>query len=285
MRIAVGAGPRDAASWVGLARRVEDAGHDALYVADHPGTAAAPFVALAGAAAVTGRIQLGTCVVNAGAWEPMALASEVATLDLVSGGRALLGIGAGHTPVEWTAAGRPYPSAGERVDRLVELTEATVALLAGGPVTFGGGDVTLVDAELAESQPVQDPVPLLVGITGLGRTLADGHRHAVDWSAASLERTLGWIRDAAGDRSPTIEAMVQVVELTDDAEAAAAAIAAKIEGVSAADLLDTPYAWIGTAAEIRSRLARFETDLGIGAYAVRAAHLDAVDEVLAPLTD
>jgi alkanesulfonate monooxygenase SsuD/methylene tetrahydromethanopterin reductase-like flavin-dependent oxidoreductase (luciferase family) len=67
---------------------------------------------LAAAAAATSRIRLGTYVVNAGAREPLHLASEVATLDVVSGGRAVFGAGAGHTPAEWTMFGRPYPSPG-----------------------------------------------------------------------------------------------------------------------------------------------------------------------------
>lgn len=83
---------------VGVGGGDEGAAFDGLYVSDHPGTGPAPFVALAAAVAVTERIQLGTCVLNAGVWDPVALASEVATLDVVSGGRAVLGVGAGHTP-------------------------------------------------------------------------------------------------------------------------------------------------------------------------------------------
>ena len=96
--------------WLALAREADRSGFESLYVADHPGTCAAPFVALAAAAAVTDRIKLGTCVVNAGLWEPVPLAMEVATLDMVSGGRAVLGLGAGHTPAEWAMRGRSMPS-------------------------------------------------------------------------------------------------------------------------------------------------------------------------------
>ena len=64
-----------------LAREVDSAGFHALYAADHPGSAPAPFVALAAAAGVTERVRLGTCVANAGVWEPVALGA-VATLDV-----------------------------------------------------------------------------------------------------------------------------------------------------------------------------------------------------------
>lgn len=138
VRVSVQGRLKDRASWLELARSAEDAGFDGLYVADHPGTSSAPFVALAAAAVVTDRIRLGTYVANAGVWNPVALANEVATLDVISGGRAILGIGAGHTPTEWTAMGRPFPSSGQRVDRMIEVVRATQALLAGDVVTFEG---------------------------------------------------------------------------------------------------------------------------------------------------
>ena len=67
--------------WMDLATKVERQGFHGLYVADHRGSTASPFVALAAAATLTERITLGTCVLNAGAWSPMALATEAVTLD------------------------------------------------------------------------------------------------------------------------------------------------------------------------------------------------------------
>ena len=66
----------DRAQWLQLAEEVDRSVFYSLYVADHPGSSAAPFVARAAAAAVTHRIRLGTCVLNAGLWEPMALADR-----------------------------------------------------------------------------------------------------------------------------------------------------------------------------------------------------------------
>jgi hypothetical protein len=108
--------PDDAAGWLDLARRAEEIGFEALYVADHPGSCAAPFVALAAAAAVTSRLRLGSYVANAGVREPILLAADVATLDVVSGGRAVLGLGAGHTPAEWAAVGKVRPGVRARID-------------------------------------------------------------------------------------------------------------------------------------------------------------------------
>ena len=140
--------PSGRESWLALARRAEELGFEALSIADHPGTTASPFVALAAAAQVTERIQLAPSVVNAGAWEPLALASEIATLDLVSDGRAVLGIGAGHTPREWSQVGREYPAADERLDHLDAVVSCVRRLLAGERVTFAQGLVRLNAAAL-----------------------------------------------------------------------------------------------------------------------------------------
>lgn len=185
--------PLDAAEWIATARRAEAAGFESLLVADHPGTCGAPFVALAAAAAVTTRIKLGSYVCNAGVREPMLLAADVATLDLVSGGRARLGLGAGHTPAEWAALGRVRPDTRSRVERCIAVAEATQGLLAGERVSIDTPQLTMRDAVLESPRPVQDRIPLTLGtansrllrwagehadvvsLTGFGRTLADRH--------------------------------------------------------------------------------------------------------------
>ncbi|HSK23199.1 MAG TPA: TIGR03621 family F420-dependent LLM class oxidoreductase [Egicoccus sp.] len=301
--VSVQAAPNDAASWIALAQRVEALGFTGLFVADHPGSGPAPFVALAAAAAVTRRITLGTYVANAGAWEPLALASEVATLDVVSGGRAILGVGAGHTPAEWRMRGLPYPTPGGRVDRMVELVDATRALLAGEQVTLDGEHVALVEARLDEPTPVQRPIPLLVGgsgrrvmayaaehadivgLAGLGRTLEDGHRHEVRWRDSQIDETIQRVHAAAraAGRSPALEALVQHVEVADDADAAAAAFAAEVPGLEPADLLGAPFVWIGTVEQIADRLRGHRERWGITRYVIRPPAIDTAVEVLARL--
>ncbi|HEV7723182.1 MAG TPA: TIGR03621 family F420-dependent LLM class oxidoreductase [Iamia sp.] len=297
--VSVQAEPKDAASWLALARRVDTGGFATFYAADHPGSGASPFVALAAAAVVTERVALGTCVVNAGLWEPIALASEVATLDVLSGGRALLGLGAGHTPAEWEAVGRTVPSAGERVDRLEEVVAVVRRLLAGDEVTVEALQVRATAARLAEPRPVQDPVPLMVGgagrrvlalgareadvvgVTGLGRTLADGHRHAVDWTEADLEASFGALHAAiaAAGTAPAIEALVQHVEVTDDPEAAAARLGARLD-LDPAHLLDVPYVWLGPVDAIATQLRRHRERWGVDRYVIRVPALDAATEIL-----
>jgi probable F420-dependent oxidoreductase len=269
--------PSDAAGWLDFARRAELLGFDSLYVPDHPGSCASPFVALAAAAAVTTRLRLGSYVSNAGVREPILLASDVATLDVVSGGRAVLGLGAGHTPAEWAAVGKVRPGVRGRIDHCIAVAEATSRLLTGDgmaeplpvqekvPLLIGGGNTRLLGwaAEHAD----------LIGLSGLGRTLPDGHRHEVRWRPGEVDAQVA----LAGGKP--LEALVQRMQLTDDAGAAYAAYAAEL-GCSAADLVAAPYVLIGTRDEIVGKLGEVERRWGISRFAVRAAAVDAVEEIL-----
>jgi probable F420-dependent oxidoreductase len=288
--------PTDAAEWVALCRRAEELGFDAIYAAHHVGSTASPFVTLAAAAAVTSRVRLGTYVINAGIAEPLQLAADVATLDVVSAGRAVLGLGAGHTPAEWTMLGRAQPAPRERVDRMIAVAEATRRLLLGHTVTADGLD----HARLDQPRPVQDPVPLLiggngtrvlryaarhadiVGLSGLGRTLPDGHSHEVAWRPNQVAERVELVRGAAAAAgcAPQLEALVQHVELTDDAEAAAQRLAADLRGTTAADLLAAPYTLFGTPETIAAELRGHAERLGITRYVVRADALDAAAAIL-----
>ncbi|MGK5742015.1 LLM class flavin-dependent oxidoreductase [Micromonospora sp. URMC 103] len=294
------ASPSDtAAQWIDLARRAEAAGYDALLVPDHPGVTVNPFVALAAAAAVTTRIGLGSNVSNAGVREPMLLATDVASLDLVSAGRARLGVGAGHTPAEWRAVGRERPDVAGRVRRAVAVAEAVRALLDGEEVTVDTPDLVLRDARLETPRPVQRRIPLtvgtsnssllrwagahadVVGLAGLGRTLPDGYNHEVRWRAADIEAQLAQVAAGAAGRAepPALEALVQQVVVTDDAEAAAAEMARDV-GLSVAELLATPYVLMGTEDEIVAAVTAHRRRWGITRFVVRAPAVDALTPIL-----
>ncbi|WP_084654222.1 TIGR03621 family F420-dependent LLM class oxidoreductase [Nocardia altamirensis] len=292
-------------TWADFARRCEADGFDALMVPDHPGSFVSPFVALAAAATATATIRLGTNVVNSGMWEPFLLAGEVATLDLVSHGRALFGIGAGHTPAEWTMQGREHPSAAARVDRMVEVTDTTRRLLAGDTVTYTGDHVRLQDAFLAKPRPVQEPIPLLVGgsgnrvlryaaanadivgFSGLGRTLPDGHQHETRWRRADVDAQVKLVRATAAQagRTPAFEALVQHVEITDDAEAACARFAEDIPTTDVAELLAAPYVLIGTVDELVDELRGHQKRWGFDRFIMRAPFRAAGAQLLDALSE
>ena len=302
IELSVQASPADQASWTGLARRCESRGFRALLVSDHPGTGPSPFVALAAAATATSALRLGSYVVNAGVRDPLLLASEVATLDVVSNGRAELGIGAGHTPAEWAMTGRTQPPPAQRVQSLITVTTVVRELLAGHivPANAAGG---LTDVRLSGPRPVQEPVPVLVGggnpallrwggaradavgLSGLGRTLPDNHAHTVSWSAEQLDGHVALVHEGAagaGRPIPPLEALVQHVELTDDRKSAALPLARET-GLSVDDLLSVPYVLIGTIAQIVEQLVDARDRWGITRWVVRLDALDVAEQVIAAL--
>lgn len=302
--VSVQAAPADLDSWLALARRVEASGFHALVMGDHPGSGVSPWPALGCAAAVTSRIILGTCVTQAGVREPVQVAADAATLNVLAPGRVLLGLGAGHTPLEWSDVGRPWPGPRERVARLVEFAQVTARLLAGETVTHAGEHVSLAGSHL-EGFPV-DPggVRLMIGgghpdllrcagrladvagLSGLGRTLEDGHSHAVRWSPEVLHDQLGLIAGEArkAGRSPVLEALVQAVIVTKDRQAEIDKLVSQIDGATAADLSGCPYLLIGTHEEMAAQLREQAATYGIISYVVREPAVPHLEAVLALLS-
>ena len=107
-------------------------------------------------------------------------------------------------------------------------------------------------------------------------------RHAVHWSTAELDASFAALHAAieAAGAAPGIEALVQHVEITDDPEAAATAMAERLGDIDAADLVDVPYMWFGTAASIADQLRRHRQRWGVDRYVVRDDALDAATEIL-----
>jgi len=74
--------------------------------------------------------------------------------------------------------------------------------------------------------------PDIITMTGLGRTLADGHRHTADWSPASIDERVANVREGAGDRDLVLDALVQHSEITDDRAGAAERVASAVPGLT-----------------------------------------------------
>ena len=298
--VSVQAEPADLRSWLALARRLESGGFRALLMADHPGAGASPWPALGSAAAVTQTLELGPYVVQAGVREPVHVAADAATLDILAPGRVRLGIGAGHTPREWADVGRDRPGPRERAERLAEFAEVLAALLGGRTVTRDGRYLALRTSRL-DGLPAGGRVRLVVGgghpvvlraaarhadvvgLSGLGRTLPDGHRHEVRWSPADLGRQLQLVREEAhrAGHRPVIEALVQSVTLTGDRAAAIEEISAGITGASAEDVARTPFLLIGSHEQMAAQLIRQAGELGITSYVVREQAVPDLERVLA----
>jgi probable F420-dependent oxidoreductase len=185
--------------WPGLvqaARRAESLGFDSAWISDHfyldvtryggpPGPVGTPemFTALAGLAATTETIRLGTLVACAPFRHPAHVAKEATTIDLASNGRFELGIGAGWYQGEFEAFGYPFESTGARFSLLEETVEIVSALFGGGPVDHNGRHFTLRHAfnHPAPKQPGGPPV--WVGGKGGDRLLRLVARSATGWNS------------------------------------------------------------------------------------------------------
>jgi probable F420-dependent oxidoreductase len=154
-------GVKTASEWRELARRAEGSGYDMLTMTDHVDQPMAPFAALSMAAAVTTTLRLGTYVLCHDLRNPVILAKEFATLDLLSGGRAEIGLGAGWRQVDYTQTGTPFDSRPQRYERFTEYLDIVGELLAGDLVTYQGRHFTIADAVIRPTP--EKPIPLLIG--------------------------------------------------------------------------------------------------------------------------
>jgi alkanesulfonate monooxygenase SsuD/methylene tetrahydromethanopterin reductase-like flavin-dependent oxidoreductase (luciferase family) len=185
-------------AYLDLARRVERAGYEHLWSADHLladwGPPEQPILeswtTLGAWAGATTRVRLGH-LVGANTFRPPALVAKMAaTLDHISGGRFILGLGAGWFELEHVANGLPFGSGpGERLEWLDAAAGIVRDLLAGREVSTGSGPYRLERARHAPL-PVQDRLPLLIGGTGERRTLRIVARHADMWNAIGTSEEL-----------------------------------------------------------------------------------------------
>jgi alkanesulfonate monooxygenase SsuD/methylene tetrahydromethanopterin reductase-like flavin-dependent oxidoreductase (luciferase family) len=170
-----------AAAWrrtIEVARSAEDLGFESLWVYDHftvdppPEEAIVfdPFVELSVVATETTRARLGHLVLAAAYRNAALTAKMICTLDVVSGGRVELGIGAGWKQDEWEAFGYGFPGAPERLDVLADHLEVISRMLAPGRATYDGRHASARDA-INEPKGLQSPrIPILVGGNGPNRT-------------------------------------------------------------------------------------------------------------------
>src|ERR671913_453431 len=125
------AGTRD--EWVAKARRVEDLGYSTLCVPDHFDDQLAPFPSLMAAAAATTTLRVGTLVLDNDYRHPLITAKEAATVDLLSGGRLELGLGAGWLRSDYEQSGIPMDRPKVRVDGFEEGIRVLKNAFADGP--------------------------------------------------------------------------------------------------------------------------------------------------------
>lgn len=214
-----------------FAERAEAAGLDSLWLPDRPVFAnPEPLVTLGALAATTRRLRLGTCVLLGTLRPPTLLAKQVATLDVLTGGRVVLGLGVGSRADDFAAAGVPFAGRGARATELVRLLRL---VWSGAPVRFQGR-VYQVDVGPIGPRPVQPGgPPVWLGGTAeaalrrAGR-LADGYIASSSGGPAGVQRAWETVRAsaAAAGRDPaslTLAALVRAAVDDDPARARALA--------------------------------------------------------------
>ena len=294
-------GSASPAAWKELARKTEDLGYSTLYIPDHLDDQWAPMIALTVAAEATTSLRVGTLVLDNDFRHPVVLAKEAATLDLVTGGRFELGMGAGWMRADYDQSGIPMEPAAARINRLAEGLEIMRSMWTTGHATFAGEYYT-VDA-LGSPNPVTPGGPPLVIGGGSRRILTLAGRHAdvvsivpslaagvigAEVAAESVvekyKDRVRWAREAAGERADALEfqcwtAAVQVVPNGAEViETLAPAL-----GLTPDQLAAAPIALIGSEKEIIEKLHERREELGFSYIVVHEAEMGALAPVIAEL--
>ena len=174
------------ATMLGVAKAAEDGPFESVWVFDHFHTVPVPtqeatheaWTLMAALAAATSRVRLGQMCTCMGYRNPAYLAKVAATVDVISGGRAEMGIGAGWYEHEWRAYGYGFPGAGDRIGMLDEGVQIMHQLWTTGTATLDGKHYQ-VDGAICRPLPLQDGgIPLWIAGGGEKKTLRIAARYA-----------------------------------------------------------------------------------------------------------
>lgn len=290
-------------AWVDLARRVEDLGYSTLLLPDHFDDQLSPMPALAVAAAVTTGLRVGPLVLDNDYRHPVVLAKEAATVDVLSGGRLELGLGAGWMRQDYERSGIAEDPPSVRVDRMVEAVDVLEGLWSDGPLDHAGTHYRVSGLD-GLPKPVQRPhPPLLIGggsrrvlsfaarradIVGINPSIHSGAvdaAAAANGAAAATDRKVAWVREAAGGRIDELELnmLTFAVIVTEDRRGTLEAVAPAF-GLPPEVLEDYPHALVGTEAQIAEQLQASRERWGVSYWVVQGDAIDALAPVVARLS-
>lgn len=299
LQLSRAAGP---AEWRRLARDAEALGFSTLFVPDHFDDQFGPLVALTVAAEATTTLRVGALVLGNDYRHPVVLAKELATLDVLSGGRLEVGLGAGWMTSDYEASGIALDPPATRIARMAESLEVMKALWSGEPVTFSGEHYRITDLA-GTPLPVQRPhPPIIVGgggrrvlslaartadVVGVNPSLAAGAigpEVVATTTAEHYDERVSWVREAAGERADELElqCLTFLVQVVDDREAAIARLA-DLFSFDPAVVAGSPVALVGTAEEIVATLEERRRRFGLSYVVVHEAEMEAFAPVIAAL--
>jgi probable F420-dependent oxidoreductase len=259
---------RSGVDWAEQARKAEGLGYDALFMPDHFGDQLAPVPALMAAADATTELKVGALVFDNDYKHPVVLAKELATIDVLSGGRLEVGLGAGWMKSDYERSGIAMDRPAIRVDRLEEGIAIVKGCFAPGPFSHDGSHYRITEYD-GLPKPVQSPPPFLIGggakrvlsiaareadIVGINPSIRSGQVDAAasrDGAAGQTDQKLAWVREAAGDRYADLELnMLQFAGIITDDRGGTVEMMAPLFGLPPAEVESHPHACVGTVEQI-----------------------------------
>ncbi|HEY2272235.1 MAG TPA: TIGR03621 family F420-dependent LLM class oxidoreductase [Jatrophihabitantaceae bacterium] len=285
------------------ARRAEQMGYSTVILPDHLLGQLSPVAALSTVAAVTSTLRLSAFVLNNDLRHPAVLAQDLASIDVLSGGRLDVAIGAGWNKPEYDAIGLRFDPTPVRQARLAESITVLKGLFSGEPFSFAGEHYTITDYA-AKPLPVQRPHPPFFIGGGGRRTLTLAGREAdivglaprigpnrkLDVASITLAGTrekIDWVRAAAGDRFDSIEFNTYPsgwpVKVTDDLHGEARRVIDELRSrtgyeLTEQEVVDSPHMFIGSIDRLVEKFQQLREELGISS--VLLGDLDELAPVL-----
>lgn len=278
--------------WAKLLQAAEDSGYQCVFRSDHFTNASGEdkdslelWLSLAYAATHTKRIEFAPCVAPVTFRHPSFTARMAAQVDDLSGGRLILGMGAGWQEREHTKFGIPFYDFTTRYEMLQDALEMTKRLFTGEPVTFEGKHFSLKDAQLLPRPSRAGGPPIMIGGSGPKKTLPLAAKYAKEWNAVFIDLQKYKERAALMDellaqegRQPSDlkrSLMTQVVYAKDDAE-----LASKLNArnTTAEQLWERNGVIAGTAAQVVDRIGEF-VNAGVERFVLQWLALDDIESI------
>ena len=289
------------------ARRAEQQGYHCVVVPDHLLGQLSPVVAMATVAAVTSTLRISAFVMNNDLRHPAVLAQDLASIDVLSGGRLDIAIGAGWNKPEYDAIGMTFDPTPVRQARLAESITVLKGLCTGSPFTFAGEYYTITDY-VAEPVAVQRPnPPFFIGgggrrtltlagreadIVGLApRIMANATVDAASLTLAATREKIGWVRAAAGDRFESLEFNIYPsawpVTLTNNLHGEAGRVIDALRSRTGIELtedevIESPHLFIGSVDRLVEKFLQLREELGI--CSIMLGEIDELTPVLERLS-
>jgi probable F420-dependent oxidoreductase len=277
------------------ARIAEKAGFSSIGMPDHFMIPVSPLIGLQAIADATTTIRLTTAVLDHDFRHPGVLAKDLATLDVLSGGRVEVGIGAGWLQAEYEQSGIPFDRASVRIERLEEYVTILKGLFADEPFSFEGKHFTIKEMR-GSPTPIQRPRPPIMIGGGGPKILGVAARHAdivqitssnragtfsfdrSQFTAEAFDERVALVRDAAGARLKEIElgtALMGFV-VTDDRDSAVKNLLDQFGGMirsagasfelTTSDVIESPAFAIGTVEQIGEKLLELRDRYGLSYF-------------------